>query len=42
MFKLGKHFKSMMMWFSILTFLLIGYAAAESLHEAAKKANLNE
>jgi ankyrin repeat protein len=43
MFKLGKQFKPRMLYFSIITFLLIGYAESGGpLHEAAKKGNLDE
>jgi cytohesin len=43
MFKLGKQFKPMMLCFSVITFLLIGYAESVGpLHEAAKKGNLDK
>ena len=42
MLSLGKHAKRIMLYFLIITFSSIGYAAGESLHEAAKKGDLDQ
>lgn len=42
MFSLGKHSKRIMLYFFVIIFSSIGYAAGEPLHEAAKKGDMDQ
>lgn len=42
MFSLGKHAKRIILYFFVIIFSSIGYAAGEPLHEAAKKGDMEQ